>query len=60
MILIWKKAKRRIDNGELADCYWSDYHRALTFVFVKSPVVVRTRRKDIIKKWKKHGVFWRE
>lgn len=58
MILNWKKVKRRIDNGELADCYWSDYYRALTFVFIKSPIVVRTRRKDIIKKWKRQGAFW--
>lgn len=55
MILNWKKVKRRIENGELCHAYWSDWHKALTFVFSDKPVIVRTRRKKIVNLWKQYG-----
>lgn len=57
MVLSRKKLKRRISNGEVVDYYWSDNTKLLTFVFSKAPVVVRTRRKDIIKSWKEQGAL---
>ncbi len=59
MILRWKKTKKRIENGELCYSYWSDLHRSLTLVFASSPVIVRTKRKGIVDKWRVHkGVLW--